>query len=272
VATRTRLTGIAHALATELTDRQVVATTARELATASGTTVDRAALAQAIERTITGAGNDVSPVTVQTQRVGPVKAIPAASFVLPGYVTMFVFFAAGFAAAQFIEERTNHTMDRLLASGVSARTILAGKWLGTAARSVVQATILWTAGILFFHVHLGNAPLGVMLITLLLICASASFGLFLAAMVRTTRAASGLIVLFAMALAALGGSWWPLFVMPNWMQQMAKVTPHAWANDAFNRLMIFGASTSDILPNLIALLAFTLILGAAAMTRVRVRA
>ena len=66
--------------------------------------------------------------------------------------------------------------------------------------------------------------------------------------------------------------WWPLFVMPNWMQKMAKVTPHAWANDAFNRLMVFGASTGDIQPNLIALLAFTLILGAAAMTRVRVRA
>ncbi len=270
--TRAMLNGLASSIAQDLSNRQVIASTAHALATSSGATVDLTALDSAIQQMTTSTSPEADPVAIQTKQVGDVPTVAAATVELPGYVTMFVFFSAGFAAAQFLEERTNHTMDRLLASGVSPRTILAGKWLGTATRSVVQAAILWTAGILFFHVHIGSAPLGVMLITLGLIAASASFGLFLAAMVKTARAASGLIVLFAMALAALGGSWWPLFVMPQWMQQVAKVTPHAWANDAFNRLMIFGASTSDILVNLAALLAFTLILGAAAMMRLRVRA
>ncbi len=271
-ATRAMLNGLAGSIAQQLTNRQLVTTTAQTLEAQPGVTVDQSTLEAAIQQVVASAEPGNQPVAIQIDQVGKAAVIAAASVVLPGYVTMFVFFSAGFAAQQFLEERTNHTLDRLIASGVSSQTILAGKWLGTAARAVVQAAILWTAGVLFFHVSMGDAPLGVIMITVGLIAASASCGLFLAALVKTPRAASGLIVLFAMVLAALGGSWWPLFVMPSWMQTMAKITPHAWANDAFNRLMIFGASTGDVLMNFIVLFGIAIAVGAAAMIRVRVRA
>lgn len=124
----------------------------------------------------------------------------------------------------------------------------------------------------FLPCQQGQRTTGVILVTLGLVATSTSCSLFLAVLVKTPRAASGLVVLFAMALAALGGSWWPLFVMPEWMQLMAKITPHAWANDAFDRLMVFGASTSDVLPNILVLFGIAAILCAATRVRVRVRA
>ena len=31
------------------------------------------------------------------------------------------------------------------------------------------------------------------------------------------------------------------------MQSLAKLTPHGWANTAFNKLMLFGAESGDVL-------------------------
>ena len=60
--------------------------------------------------------------------------------------------------------------------------------------------------------------------------------------------------------------------MPPWLQTLARVTPHAWANDAFNRLLLFGAATGDILLNVLVLLGFAAVFAAAGVARARVRA
>lgn len=101
--------------------------------------------------------------------------------------------------------------------------------------------------------------------------ASASFALFLASVAKTERAAESITVLASLTLAALGGSWWPLFVTPQWMQTLAKITPHAWSNEAFNKLLIFGATTRDIWVNLLVLLLFSVVFIALALYRLRLR-
>ena len=63
-------------------------------------------------------------------------------------------------------------------------------------------------------------------------------------------------MLAALTMPALDGSWWPLFIMSEWMQTLAKVTPHAWANEAFNKLLVFGATTGDVLLNIAVLFVF----------------
>ncbi|HUZ02116.1 MAG TPA: ABC transporter permease [Thermomicrobiaceae bacterium] len=271
--TQAMLEGVASSIALDLSSRQVAIHATLALVQQARNAPDQAALGRALQAlTDPAAPQPVAPITVRTDQVGAVQATSTASWLLPGYLTMFVFFAAGFSAEELLRERDNHTLDRLLASGVSGGTILAGKWLGTGARAVVQATVLWTAGVLFFHVDMGAAPFGTILITLGMIAASASFGLFVASLAKTARSANSLVVLAALVMAPLGGSWWPLFIMPHWMQTLARITPHAWANDAFNRLLLFGASTSDVLPNLAVLLGVAAIFGAAGFLRVRVRA
>ena len=85
---------------------------------------------------------------------------------------------------------------------------------------------------------------------------SASFSLMLATLAKTDRAASALGVLCSLFLAALGGCWWPLFIEPQWMQFLAKVTPHGWANEGFNKLMLFGGTAGDALWQMVALVGF----------------
>jgi len=91
----------------------------------------------------------------------------------------------------------------------------------------------------------------------------------LATLVKTEKAAGALGVLVALVLAPLGGCWWPLFIVPRWMQSVAKLIPHGWANEGFNTLMVFGGEFNAVIPNLIALAAFAVIFGIIAVMRFR---
>lgn len=261
------LRGVAGSIARDASIQQAAVLAAVALATESGQPPDAAAISAAM------ASDDSRSATVGIEhvQVGDIEPVPAASYVLPGYLTMFLFFAAGFGASELIKERTNNTFDRLIASGVSPNTLFAGKWLGTAARALMQAIVLWAVGLLFFNIGMGTDPLATVLVTLGMLIASASFALFLASVVKTTQAAESATVLAALTMAALGGSWWPLFIMPEWMQTLAKVTPHAWANEAFANLMIFGATLGDVAINIGVLLLFGLVFAVIAATRLNLR-
>jgi ABC-2 type transport system permease protein len=94
----------------------------------------------------------------------------------------------------------------------------------------------------------------------------------LATLARTQRAAASLGVITSLVMAPLGGCWWPLFLYPEWLQNIAKITPHAWATEGFNKLMLFGADFGAAVPNMLALLVFTVVFGVIAVWRFRTSA
>jgi ABC-2 type transport system permease protein len=207
-----------------------------------------------------------------SEKVGDVEAEQPSNYVLPGYLVMFVFFAAALSAEAIVRERQNHTLERLLASSVRRSTIIGGIFTGTAAKGLVQIIIFWTVGILVFNIDLGLAPAAVIILSFLMVIVSAAFGVMLATLVKTDRGAGSIATLAALIMAPLGGCWWPLFVTPKGMQLLAKFTPHGWANDGFNKLMLFGAGFADVAPEMLALVIFTIIFGSIAVWRFRTAA
>ncbi len=57
-------------------------------------------------------------------------------------------------------------------------------------------------------------------------------------------------VFFGLITAALGGCMVPLEVFPPAMRAIAHVTPHAWALDAFTKVLGHEGTVADILPQL----------------------
>ena len=131
---------------------------------------------------------------------------------------------------------------------------------------------MWTVGIFAFNIDLGVSPAAVVLLSILMTLASAAFGVLLASFVSDVKTATTAGVLVSLTLAPLGGSWWPLFITPQWMQSLAKITPHGWANGGFNKLMLFGAEFGDVSQEMIALTAFAAVFLAVALWRFRVSA
>ena len=203
------------------------------------------------------------------EQVGDVEPFNASNFTLPGYLTMFLFFAAALGAEAIARERQTQTLERLLSNGVRRSAIVAGKMLASLYRGLIQLAFLWALGIFAFSIDFGVSPVAVIAVSVLMAVASSAFGVMLASLVRTVKSASSAAVLASLTLAPLGGCWWPLFITPDWMQAIGRLTPHGWANDAFNKLMLFGAEGQDVLVHMAALLLFAAVFLAVAVTRFR---
>jgi ABC-2 type transport system permease protein len=261
---RAALHGLADAISSSIGAEYVVRGAIIELAGEQA----QAILASMTGQVITGE----SLIEYTSEKIGDVEAEQPSNFVIPGYLVMFVFFAAALSAEAIVRERQNHTLERMLASSVRRSAIIGGIFTGTAAKGLVQIIIFWTLGILVFNIDLGIAPAAVIILSFLMVIVSAAFGVMLATLVKTDRGAGSIATLAALVMAPLGGCWWPLFITPQWMQSLAKVTPHGWANNGFNKLMLFGADFADVAPEMLALVIFVVIFGSIAVWRFRTAA
>ena len=239
VTARAALTSVARAIATEIRSYQVMYRAIAELA---GLAATGGVLPGRSVGPPGGWGHgqpaDELGVRAVFEQVGDVEATRPVDFLVPGYLTMFVFFALSFTGASLLAERESYTLERLVAASASRGSILAGKMAGAFLRGLVQVVIFWVAGTLVFHVRMGHYVAAVVLVSVLLTVVSAAVGVFLATVARTRKGAASMAVFSSLGAAALGGCWWPLFIMPRWLQNLARITPHAWANSAFNKLML----------------------------------
>ena len=212
---------------------------------------------------------DAPAIGLQVEQVGEIAPFNASNFTLPGYLTMFVFFTAAMGAEALARERQTHTLERLMANGARRESLIVGKFLAGGIIGVVQVAVMWIVGALAFGIDLGASPVAVVLLSLLMVVASAAFGVMLASFVGNVRTASAAGVLTSLVLAPIGGSWWPLFITPPFMQSLARLTPHGWANGGLNKLMLFGAEFTDVAPEMAALAVFAAVFLAVALWRFR---
>ena len=93
--------------------------------------------------------------------------------------------------------------------------------------------------------------------------------MLLGSVLNNDQQAQSVALLIGLGLAALGGSMVPLEVFPDTMRTIAHATPHAWGNDAFNKLVGQGGNVTDILRELGVLAAFAVVLLTLATWRLR---
>jgi len=70
-----------------------------------------------------------------------------------------------------------------------------------------------------------------------------------------------------MIMAALGGILVPKTVMPPLMQDLAQLSPLSWGLDAFQDVFVRGGGLRDVTPEVLGLLAFSLVCHGIAILR-----
>jgi ABC-2 type transport system permease protein len=163
---------------------------------------------------------------------------------------LFVFLSTLMSGSvRLIESRRLGLSRRMLATPTMSATIIGGEVLGRLLVGITQAAVIIFGSALVFGVAWGE-PAGVAAVVIVFTLVSAGAAVLLGASLRNEQQASGVALILGLGLAAMGGSMVPLQVFPQTMQQIAHVTPHAWANDAFAQLVGNGASITAILPQL----------------------
>ena len=171
-------------------------------------------------------------------------------------------------AAELIETRRLGIARRILSTPTTAWTVIGGEVLGRLLVSMVQAIVIIAGSAVIFGVNWGN-PAGVAAVVIVFALVSAGAGRLLGTLLRNQQQAIGVTIFLGMGLAALGGSMVPLEVFSPAMKQVAHLTPHAWANDAFAQLVGHGASIGQILPQLGVLAGFAVVFLSLATWRLR---
>lgn len=220
-----------------------------------------AALAKAEEKWQT-----TPPIVVQMEQATQLDTIPQGTTQSsPGMLVMFsLFFLTSGGAVVFIEERNTGTLRRLLVTPTSKSSILLGKFLGIYITGLLQIVALILSGIFLFNVNWGQSPAALSLVVFTFALAATSLGILMASFVNTQSQANRLLSLVIMAISALGGAWWPLEIVPNWMQTVGNAFPTAWAMNGFHDIISRGLGIEAVLPEaglLVAFAAFCLTLG-----------
>jgi ABC-2 type transport system permease protein len=172
----------------------------------------------------------------------------------PGIATMFVFIFMLNASSVLVYEREQGTLQRLYTLPIGKWQIIGGKLLGRYIFGLLQFAILIGIGALMGVGWGDNLP-GIALVVLVFTLTSTALGLALATVVRTSAQASSISMLMSLTLAPLGGAWWPLEIVPDFMKAVGHISPIAWAMDSFQEMMFHNGGLVDILPMLGVLLA-----------------
>jgi ABC-2 type transport system permease protein len=166
--------------------------------------------------------------------------------VVPGYAVMFAMFSVLGGAGAILEEKERGTFRRLLMVPLPKAALLGGKLLAQFLVGVLQIALMFTFGRLLFRVRFGSSILGLVLLTLATCWATTSLGLLLVAIIKSRKQIHPITTLVILGSSAIGGSWFPLFMMPKAVQQLARITLVAWAMEGYNRLMILGGGLVDV--------------------------
>ncbi len=206
---------------------------------------------------------------LETSPAGQRQKIPSGfEQAIPGILVMFtllVLLTSG--ATMLVVERTQGLLRRLASAPMTRAEIVSGKWGGRMVLAIVQVGVALTIGTFLFKMDWG--PNLAMVIVVLAAWAAfcASGGLLLGSIAKTEGQASGLGVLLANLLAALGGCWWPIEITPEWMQFVQKLLPTGWTMDALHKLISFQAGAASALPHVAVLLTASLLVTMFAISR-----
>jgi ABC-2 type transport system permease protein len=197
-----------------------------------------------------------NPIQIETQQSIPVAVSTSNGFgqSTSGMGSMAVMSFVLGVSAVFLIERREGTLQRLLTLPVTRFQILIGKLLSYYIFGVLVFAVMIGIG-LFFGVRWGD-PFGVVVVVLTFTLTFTALGLAVSTFVRSSAQAAGITLLITMTLAPLGGAWWPLNIVPQWMQTIGRLSPIAWSQDAFTRMVYYGGTLIDILPSVLVLLGF----------------
>ncbi|MCY4019178.1 MAG: ABC transporter permease [Chloroflexi bacterium] len=188
---------------------------------------------------------------------------------VPGLGAMFVMFTVLGGMATLLRDRQNWTLQRVIVMPVSRAQVLGGKILSLFILGMIQYLILFGFGGLM-GLEIGSR-------IVLLVFVMAAFALCITALTFAIASSIGsegqaiyLANLLSVTLAALGGGWWPLEVVPPFMQTLGHISPVAWVMDGFNTLIYFDGGLMDILPYVSVLFGSSIVLFAIGIRRFRI--
>ena len=188
-------------------------------------------------------------VKIETEQVaGKELKNPMAARLVGGYAVMFLLFAVSGSVTTLFEEKDSGVFQRLLSSPVRPAHILWARFLFGVILGLVQITVLFCAGRVFFGLDIFGHAGALLAVSLSAAAACSAFGMLIAAISPSAAAANGIATFVVLSMSAVGGAWFPVSFMPDYIQRVSKLTLVYWSVEGFADVLWAGRSLLEVLP------------------------
>jgi ABC-2 type transport system permease protein len=189
-------------------------------------------------------------------------------YIAPIYIVFIIFFFVFILTCVFfLRERSQGTMERLMATPINRLEIVVGYMLGLGFFALVQSAVvlLFTVWVLDIN-YVGSLWL-VFVIEVIMTMVATNMGIAASTFATNEFQVLQFIPLVIIPQGLLSGMVWAIEEMPAFLQPFARVMPMTYANQAMRAVMIKGQGLASISGDLLILLGFAvLMIAASALT------
>lgn len=164
-------------------------------------------------------------------------------------------------AANLREAQTTGTLEAMLMTPTRLSTVIMSSSIYDYGFVTFQVFVYLALGGLLFGVQLdkGNTPAALVVLVLTII-AMTSLGIIAASFIMVLKRGDPVTLLISSLAVLLGGVYYPIQLMPQWLQQLSRLLPITYSLDAMRRTLLADASFQDVMPDIIALAIFGIVL------------
>ncbi|MBQ0788293.1 MAG: ABC transporter permease [Oceanihabitans sp.] len=184
---------------------------------------------------------------------------------VPAWTLFAIFFIIVPLSINIVKEKSQGTFVRLRTNPVSYATVLGGKTLIYLCVCIIQFILMLAIGVYLFPVMglptldiSGRLPL-LFVVAIFSGLAAIGLGLLLGTIAKTQEQSAPFGATFVVILAALGGVWVPVFIMPKFMQTLSNISPMNWGLNAFYDVFLRNSGLVEILPEIGLLFVFFIV-------------
>jgi len=183
--------------------------------------------------------------------------------------TLALFFSFLLTGISFLRERSQGTMERLMASPVSRLDIVVGYLFGFFIFALTQTVIILLFTIYVLDVHYSGDLWQIFVFQIVIITGAVNLGIFISTFARNEFQMVQFIPLIIIPQLFLCGVLWPVEQMPDYLQWLSRILPLTYAVDGLRDIMLAGKSLLDVWFELSVLVGFAVIISILAAITLR---
>lgn len=176
-----------------------------------------------------------------------------------GFLIMFMMLGTSFTSMIILKEKRSRTFFRICTAPVNSRQYILANAITSLLIVIIQIIVIQLVMKFVLHIDSGISDPTLFVILLMFGLVAIGIGLVITAFSSSSYMASSLTTLIMTPTCMLGGCFWEIDFMPEFMQKMSLFMPQRWAIDAVEKLQRSG-NGADIYLNLLVLAAFALAL------------
>jgi ABC-2 type transport system permease protein len=171
--------------------------------------------------------------------------------------TMVLFFSFLLTGISFLRERSQGTMERLMASPVSRLDVVLGYLCGFFLFALAQTLIILLFTIYVLNVNYNGDLWQIFVFQIVIIAVAVNMGIFVSTFARNEFQMVQFIPLILFPQVFLCGVIWPVEQMPEYLQWIGRFLPLKYGVNGLRDIMLSGMSLIDVGFELLVLVGFT---------------